>query len=96
MVKNRLRFLFKYLDLKKDKKYDYKDVKALYTPNIPSDDLATAQMLAQVPTGTISKDTAMGLFSFINNKVAEAEKVKKELEEEWDLMNRGGFGDLNE
>lgn len=96
MVKNRLRFLFKYLDLKKDKKYDYKDVKALYTPNIPSDDLATAQMLAQVPTGTISKDTAMGLFSFINNKVAEAEKVKKEQEEELNLMNLGSFGDLNE
>lgn len=87
MVKNRLRFLFKYLDLKKDKKYDYKDVKALYTPNIPSDDLATAQMLAQVPTGTISKDTAMGLFSFINNKVAEAEKVKKERAEELNSIN---------
>lgn len=82
IVKNRLRFLFKYLYLKKNKNYDYKDVKALYTPNIPTDDLSTAQMLSQVPEGIISKDTARGLFSFINNKVAEAEKVKKEQEEE--------------
>lgn len=84
IVKNRLRFLFIYLKLKKSKKYDYKDIKALYTPNIPSDDLATSQMLSQAPEGVISKDTARGLYSFINNKVAEAEKVKKEQD---DLMN---------
>lgn len=82
IIKNRIRFLFIYLDLKKNKMYDYKDVKALYTPNIPSDDLATAQMLSQIPERIISKDTARGLFSFVNNKVAEAEKVKKEQEEE--------------
>lgn len=95
IVKNRIRFLFIYLDLKKNKMYDYKDVKALYTPNIPSDDLATAQMLAQVPERIISKDTARGLFSFVNNKVAEAEKVKKEIDEEIpvDLNN---FGDEND
>jgi hypothetical protein len=95
IVKNRIRFLFIYLDLKKNKMYDYKDVKALYTPNIPSDDLATAQMLAQIPERIISKDTARGLFSFVNNKVAEAEKVKKEIDEEIpvDLNN---FGDEND
>ncbi|MGN9161228.1 phage portal protein [Clostridium sulfidigenes] len=93
IVKNRIRFLFIYLDLKKNKKYDYKDVKALYTPNIPSDDLATAQMLNQTPDGTISKDTARGLFSFINNKVAEAEKVKREKEEELPKIDLDKLGD---
>ncbi|WP_346890740.1 phage portal protein [Clostridium sp. UBA3887] len=93
IVKNRIRFLFIYLDLKKNKKYDYKDVKALYTPNIPSDDLATAQMLNQTPDGTISKDTARGLFSFINNKVAEAEKVKKEQEEDLLEIDLNKLGD---
>ena len=82
IVKNRNRFLCMYLNLKKNKNYDYKDINALYTPNIPMDDLGTAQMLAQVPEGIISKDTARGLFSFINNKVAEAEKVKIEQSEE--------------
>lgn len=95
IVKNRLKFLFKYLDLKKNKNYDYKDVKALYTPNIPTDDLSTAQMLAQIPEGIISKDTGRGLFSFINNKVAEAEKVKKEQSEDIpiDLDNLGDEND---
>lgn len=93
IVKNRLRFLFIYLDIKKNLKYDYKDVKALYTPNIPSDDLATAQMLNQTPEGVISKDTARGLFSFINNKVAEAEKVKKEQLEEMNNIPDVGHGD---
>ena len=93
IVKNRLRFLFKYLDIKKNKNYDYKDIKALYTPNIPSDDLATAQMLNQTPEGTISKDTARGLFSFINNKVAEAEKVKKEQGEDLPEMDLDKLGD---
>lgn len=82
IIKNRIRFLCIYLDLKKNKKYDYKDVKAIYTPNIPSDDLSTAQMLNQIPEGIISKDTSRGLFSFINNKVAEAEKVQKEQQKE--------------
>lgn len=95
IVKNRIRFLFIYLDLKKNKMYDYKDVKALYTPNIPSDDLATAQMLAQIPERIISKDTARGLFSFVNNKVAEAEKVKMEKQEEIPI-DLDKFGDEND
>ncbi|NLK24533.1 MAG: phage portal protein [Clostridiales bacterium] len=82
VIKNRLKFLCRYLNLKKNKNYDYKNIKAIYTPNIPQDDLSTAQMLSQTPEGIISKDTARGLFSFINNKVAEAEKVKKEQREE--------------
>ena len=39
-------------------------------------------MLSQIPEGVISKDTGRGLFSFVNNKVVEAEKVKKEQDEE--------------
>lgn len=93
IVKNRIRFLFIYLDLKKNKKYDYKDVKALYTPNIPSDDLATAQMLAQIPDYIISKDTGRGLFSFINNKVVEGEKVKKEKQDDLPEIDLDKLGD---
>ncbi len=90
IIKNRLRFLFIYLDLKKNKDYDYKDIKALYTPNIPSDDLATSQMLSQAPEGVISKDTARGLYSFINNKGAEAAKVAEEQKLEIPNMNLEG------
>lgn len=87
IVKNRIRFLFLYLDLKKNKKYDYKDVKAIYTPNIPSDDLSTAQMLSQLPEGLISKDTGRGLFSFINNVPYEGQKVQKEQKSETEMVN---------
>jgi SPP1 family phage portal protein len=96
MVKNRIRFLFIYLNLKKNKNYDYKEVKALYTPNIPSDDLATAQMLAQIPDDTISKDTGRGLFSFVNNKVVEGEKVKKEKQEDLPEIDLNKLGDTHE
>lgn len=81
IIKNRNRFLCIYLDLKKGKQYDYKDIKALYTPNIPSDDTATADIISKLGDGVISKDTLRGRFSFVTNKVAEAEKVKKEMEE---------------
>lgn len=93
IVKNRLRFLFIYLDKKKNILHDYKDVKTLYTPNIPTDDLATAQMLSQLPEGIVSKDTGRGLLSFVNNKVAEDEKVKKEQKEEINNINLDEFGD---
>lgn len=92
MVKNRNRFLCIFLNIKKNKNYDYKDIKALYTPNIPSDDTAIADIVSKLPDGLISKDTLRGRFSFINNKVAEAEKVKKELDEALpniDLNNLG-------
>ncbi|MET1838513.1 phage portal protein [Clostridioides difficile] len=90
IVKNRIRFLCKYLNTIKNKDYDYKDIKAMYTPNIPMDDLGTAQMLSQVPEGTISKDTARSLFSFIHNTSNEADKVKKEFEEEYGVSENEG------
>lgn len=82
IIKNRIRFLCRYLYITKNKNYDYKDIKILYTPNIPMDDLSTAQMLSQAPEGVISKDTARGLFSFINNKSSEKNKVDKEVKSE--------------
>lgn len=81
MVKSRIRFLFKYLDIKKNKNYDYKDIKALYTPNIPSDDTATADIISKIPDGIVSKDTFRSRFSFITNPVLEGEKVKAEIKE---------------
>jgi SPP1 family phage portal protein len=87
IVKNRNRFLCKHLNIKQNKDYDYKDIKALYTPNIPSDDTATADIISKIPDGYVSKDTMRGRFSFVNNKVAEAEKIKKEQEEELSIVN---------
>lgn len=81
IIKSRNRFLCIYLNIKQNKKYDYKDIKVLYTPNIPSDDTATADIISKLPDGIVSKDTLRGRFSFVTNKVAEAEKIRKEQEE---------------
>lgn len=80
IVKNRIRFLCKYLKFRKNKDYDYKDIKLKYTPNIPQDDLMMAQILSQVPEGTISLETARTQFSFIDNAQVEGERVNKEME----------------
>ena len=76
--KNRHKVIFSVFNRIDNTTYDYRDLSVKYTLNIPQDDLVIAQMLAQVPEGVISKETARGLFSFINNTAMEAEKIKKE------------------
>lgn len=83
IIKNRIRFICKFLKTK-GKDYDPKDISIKYTANIPQDDLMIAQILAQVPEGTISKETARSQFSFIANSLVEAERVTKEQKEEID------------
>ncbi|SQC85457.1 Phage portal protein, SPP1 Gp6 [Clostridium perfringens] len=83
IIKNRIRFICKFLKTK-GKDYDPKDINIKYTANIPQDDLMIAQILAQVPEGTISKETARSQFSFIANSLVEAERVAKEQKEEID------------
>lgn len=94
VVMNRIRFICEYLNVK-DKNYNYLDVKARYTPNIPQDDVGMAQLLSQVPEGLISKHTGRTQFSFISNPKAEEELVKKEQEESLNLIDNLD-GDLDE
>lgn len=84
ILKSRIQFLSIYLRVKKGKDYDPKDITPKYTANIPQDDLMTAQILAQVPEGTISKETGRAQFSFIPNAIVEGERVAKEQREEID------------
>lgn len=76
-IKNRLRLLFKYLKIKKSETYDYKDINQVFTYNIPSDDLVTAQIIAQLGD-KLSTETALSLFSFIENPLNEVKKIQKE------------------
>ena len=76
--KNRHKVIFSVFNRTDNTTYDYRNLSVKYTLNIPQDDYVIAQMLAQVPEGVISKETARGLFSFINNTAMEAEKIKKE------------------
>lgn len=94
-IKSRLKFLFKYLEIKQGKTYNYLDVKAKFTPMIPQDDLMTAQILSQAGD-KISTRTGIAQFSFIDNVDEEMKRLKDE-KEMIDLDNIDGqSGDLNE
>lgn len=93
IVTSRLQFWCDYINYTKSKNYDYRKIKIIYTPNIPQDDLATAQMLSQVPPGVISKRTASSRFGFIVDLDAEEKQIKKEKEEELRLEEEN-LGDI--
>ena len=91
MVKNRLSILCDFLNYKENKSnYDYSDIKVIYTPNVPQDDLATAQMFAQLTNGIVSNETARSRFSFIINVEQEKQRVNNERQEYLD-----SFGDMD-
>ncbi|ADL08039.1 phage portal protein [Thermosediminibacter oceani] len=79
-LKTRLKFLFKYLKIKTGQNFDYRDVKIKFTPNIPQDDLMTAQIISQL-NGKLSTETALAQLSFVDNPKEEIAKLRKEQEE---------------
>ena len=76
-IKNRLRMLFKYLSVISSGDYDYKDIKQVFTYNIPSDDLVTAQIIAQLGP-KLSTETGIAQLSFVDNVSNEMKKIAKE------------------
>lgn len=86
VVKKRLRLLCSFLNYSKKKGYDERQITIKYTPNIPQDDLMTAQTISQLADGTISKATARAQFSFINNPAKEKELCEEEMKQELDLI----------
>lgn len=80
LVKTRLEMLFIFLKIKLNKNYDYRDIKIKFTPNIPQDDQATAQIISQLGD-KLSLETGLSLLSFITNPTNEVEKVKAEQNE---------------
>ncbi|OCZ52200.1 phage portal protein [Dehalobacter sp. TeCB1] len=81
LIRDRIRFLFKYLYILQNKEYDWKLVSLKFSPSLPQDDLMSAQILSQLPEGLVSQKTARELFSFIDNVSFEEQQVKKEQEE---------------
>lgn len=82
-IRNRLKILFKYLNLAYDKNYNYRDIKINFTMNVPSDDMATAQMLSYIKDW-MPADDGLNLFSFTQNgkvlyqkKLEEIKKVEE-------------------
>jgi len=80
-IKTRNRMLFYYLNNLKNTKYDYRDIKIKYTPNIPSDDFIVAQMIAQLGS-KLSTKTGVAQLSFVDNPKEELANIKEELDAE--------------
>lgn len=78
-IMTRFKMLFIFLKWLKNLNYDYRDIKAKFTPNIPQDDLNSAQIVSQLGD-KLSIETALSLLSFIDNPVNEIEKIKAENE----------------
>jgi len=76
-IKNRLRLLFKYLDKISAGTYDYKDIKQVFTYNIPSDDLVMAQIIAQLGD-KLSTETGIAQLSFVDSISEEMARRAKE------------------
>ncbi|WP_080945173.1 phage portal protein [Clostridium sporogenes] len=89
-IKTRLKFLFIYLKVIKNIEYDFRDIKIKFTPNIPQDDLMTAQVISQLGD-KLSTETGLSLLSFIENPKNELQKLKDE--NPIDLDNLGFEGD---
>lgn len=77
-IRNRLKILFKYLNLAYNKNYNYRDIKINFTMNVPSDDVATANMLSQLKDW-IPADEGLNLLSPFQNGKALYEKKLQEI-----------------
>ena len=81
-IQERIRFLFEYISFITNTNYkgDWRNIVIRFTPNIPSDDLLTAQMI-QMLDGKVSTKTALSLLSFIENPESEQERLEEEQED---------------
>ena len=83
-IKMRLRCLFRFLDVEKNKNFNYKDVEIRPQINLPKNDVETAQIISQLPEGILSKQTARSLFSFMYNPSREQQLIDEEMKKEMD------------
>lgn len=76
-LKLRLQFLFEFIKIKSNKDYDYRDIEAKLTPNIPTDDLMMSQIVAQMGD-KLSTKTAIKQLSFVDNVDNEMNQIEEE------------------
>ncbi len=76
-VKTRLEMLLIYVNSLKATSYDYRDIKVKFTPNIPSDDVTNSTVVTALGD-RLSTETALSLFSFVDNPSNEVKKAKEE------------------
>ena len=76
-VKTRLEMLLIYMNSIKATSFDYRDIKTIFTANIPSDDVTNSTVVTALGD-RLSTETALSLFSFVDNPQNEVKKAKEE------------------
>lgn len=77
---NRIKFLFLYLKILKNKDYNFRNIGIKFNSVIPSDDLTIANILSQLQD-KISLRTGLSQLSFVEDADAEIKQIKAEQEE---------------
>lgn len=80
-IKKRLAHFLFFLDITENISCSYRDIKVKFTPNVPQDDLMNANIVNTLGTDRLSTETALSLFSFVNNVESEMKKLKNEKSE---------------
>ncbi|MEW9093732.1 MAG: phage portal protein [Clostridiaceae bacterium] len=80
IIIDRVKNLFTYLKILKNKDYDYRNIAIKFNSVIPSDDLMMSQIISQLGD-KISLRTALSQLSFIENSDAEIKQLKSEQSE---------------
>ena len=97
IIYTRLYCLFKYLYLTESKEYDVNTIKIQFTPNVPVDETAIADMISKLAaSGIVSKETMCSWLPRIENPIVEREKVKKEIEESQPKMDLDNISSIGE
>lgn len=81
IIKTRLICMFRYLELTQSKIYNVDNIKIQFTPCIPVDETALADIISKLPHDVVSYETMRSWLPRIDNVEAEEDKIKKEQKE---------------
>ncbi|MGF7057195.1 phage portal protein [Brassicibacter mesophilus] len=95
VIKQRLKNLFRYVEIAKGIKYDYRDIAIKFTRNLPTDLTGLADVITKLK-GTASDETLLSTLPFIENPQVEIQKRRAEQEAEMVDLDNINFGDENE
>ena len=76
-IKQRIRHLFRYLDVYKGIILDYRDINVQFTMNLPQDDVSMAQIISQL-SDKLSIKTGLSQLSFITDANKEFDRMLEE------------------
>lgn len=88
IIIERIRFLFIYRNIKKAKKYDYRDINVKITLNVPKDWTVMANVISQLSgSDVVSKETMRSMLPLDHSPAIEKQKVDREKEEELNSLD---------